>query len=91
MAGLYKKLIEDYLAIPTISGLKSDKEKFVGAKYTTCLESLMPDGKVLQMATSHHLGQNFSKPFEIKFLDKDTNEHFAWQTSQNLLKRFKKF
>jgi len=79
--GLYKILIEDYLAIPTISGLKSDKEKFVGAKYTTCLESLMADGKVLQMATSHHLGQNFSKPFEIKFLDKDTNEHFAWQTS----------
>ncbi|TLX88229.1 MAG: proline--tRNA ligase [Thaumarchaeota archaeon] len=78
---VYKYLIEEYLAIPTISGLKSDKEKFVGAKYTTCLESLMADGKVLQMATSHNLGQNFSKPFEIKFLDKDTNEQFVWQTS----------
>ena len=78
---VYKYLIEEYLAIPTISGLKSDKEKFVGAKYTTCLESLMSDGKVLQMATSHNLGQNFSKPFEIKFLDKDTNEQFVWQTS----------
>lgn len=78
---LYKMLIEQYLAIPTVSGLKTDKEKFVGAKYTTCLESLMPDGKALQMATSHNLDQNFSKPFEIKFLDKDTAEHFVWQTS----------
>jgi prolyl-tRNA synthetase len=78
---VYKYLIEEYLAIPTLSGLKTDKEKFVGAKYTTCIESLMGDGKVLQMATSHNLGQNFSKPFEIKFLDKDTNEQFVWQTS----------
>lgn len=78
---LYKMLIEDYLAIPTLSGLKTDKEKFVGANYTTCLESLMPDGKALQMATSHNLAQNFSKPFEIKFLDKDTAEHLVWQTS----------
>jgi prolyl-tRNA synthetase len=78
---VYKYLIEEYLAIPTLSGFKTDKEKFVGAKYTTCIESLMGDGKVLQMATSHNLGQNFSKPFEIKFLDKDTNEQFVWQTS----------
>ena len=78
---LYKTLIEEFLAIPTVSGLKSDKEKFVGANYTTCLESLMPDGKALQMATSHNLAQNFSKPFDIKFLDKDTSEHFVWQTS----------
>jgi prolyl-tRNA synthetase len=78
---IYKMLIEEYLAIPTVSGFKTDKEKFVGAKYTTCLESAMADGKALQMATSHHLGQNFSKPFEIKFLDKDTAEHYVWQTS----------
>ncbi|MGV8107043.1 MAG: proline--tRNA ligase [Nitrososphaerota archaeon] len=78
---IYKILIEEYLAIPTLSGFKTDKERFVGAKYTTCLESAMPDGKALQMATSHHLGQNFSKPFEIKFLDKDTAEHYVWQTS----------
>lgn len=78
---IYKNLIEQYLAIPTISGFKTDKEKFVGAKYTTSLESLMADGKGLQMATSHHLGQNFSKPFEIKFLDRDTDEQFVWQTS----------
>ncbi|MFZ0628954.1 MAG: proline--tRNA ligase [Nitrososphaeraceae archaeon] len=78
---IYKMLIEEYLAIPTLSGFKTDKEKFVGAKYTTCLESAMADGKALQMATSHHLGQNFSKPFEIKFLDKDTTEQYVWQTS----------
>jgi prolyl-tRNA synthetase len=78
---IYKNLIEQYLALPTLSGFKTDKEKFVGAKYTTCLESVMADGKALQMATSHHLGQNFSKPFEIKFLNKDTVEQFVWQTS----------
>lgn len=78
---IYKMLIEEYLAIPTVSGFKTDKEKFVGAKYSTCVESAMADGKALQMATSHQLGQNFSKPFEIKFLDKDTAEQYVWQTS----------
>lgn len=78
---IYKNLIKQYLALPTLSGFKTDKEKFVGAKYTTCLESVMADGKALQMATSHHLGQNFSKPFEIKFLNKDTVEQYVWQTS----------
>src|SRR4029453_4632413 len=51
------------------------------AKYTTTLEGLMADGKALQMGTSHHLGQNFSKPFGIKFLGKEGTHHFAWQTS----------
>ncbi len=78
---VYKDLVENYLSIPTMSGYKSEKEKFVGAKYTTCLESLMMDGKSLQMATSHQLGQNFAKPFEIKYLGKDMMEHFVWQTS----------
>ncbi|HEX7032442.1 MAG TPA: proline--tRNA ligase [Nitrososphaera sp.] len=78
---IYKDLIENYLAVPAITGFKSDSEKFVGAKYTTTLEGLMADGKALQMGTSHHLAQNFSKPFEIKYLGKDTKEHFAWQTS----------
>jgi len=78
---IYKDLIENYLAVPAMTGYKSDKEKFVGAKYTTTIEGLMPDGKALQMGTSHHLAQNFSKPFEIKYLGKDTKEHFAWQTS----------
>lgn len=78
---VYKDFIENYLGIPTISGYKSEKEKFVGAKYTTCLESLMSDGKGLQMATSHQLGQNFASTFEIKYLGKDMGEHLVWQTS----------
>ena len=78
---IYKNTVEDKLAIPVITGKKSEKEKFVGAVYTTTMESIMPDGKALQMGTSHFLGQNFSKPFEVKFADKDNVEHFAWQTS----------
>lgn len=78
---IYRQMIEDYIAVPTITGLKTDREKFVGAEYTTTIEGMMADGKALQMGTSHHLGQNFSKPFEIKYLGKDTLEHFAWQTS----------
>jgi prolyl-tRNA synthetase len=78
---IYKKTIEEELAIPVITGKKSEKEKFVGAVYTTTMESLMPDGKALQMGTSHFLGQNFAKPFDVKFSDKDNVENYAWQTS----------
>jgi len=78
---MYKKTVEEELAIPVITGRKSEKEKFVGAVYTTTMESIMPDGKALQMGTSHFLGQNFSKPFDVKFLDKQNVETFAWQTS----------
>ena len=78
---LYKKTVEEELAIPVITGKKSEKEKFVGAVYTFTMESLMPDGKALQMGTSHFLGQNFSKPFEVKFADKENVESYAWQTS----------
>ena len=78
---IYKNTVEEELAIPVTTGKKSEKEKFVGAEYTTTMESIMPDGKALQMGTSHFLGQNFSKPFEVKFADKDNVEHFAWQTS----------
>jgi prolyl-tRNA synthetase len=78
---IYKNTVEEELAIPVTTGKKSEKEKFVGAVYTTTMESIMPDGKALQMGTSHFLGQNFSKPFEVKFADKDNVEHFAWQTS----------
>ena len=80
----YKCIIENFLAIPTIKGIKTEKEKFVGALYTTTLESMMPDGKALQMATSHNLGQNFSKPFEIRFLGRDSKQYFGWQTSWGL-------
>ena len=78
---IYKSIIEEELAIPVILGKKSEREKFVGAVYTTTMESVMPDGKALQMGTSHFLGQNFSKPFEVKFADKDNVENFVWQTS----------
>ena len=78
---IYKKTVEEELAIPVITGKKTDKEKFVGAVYTTTMEAIMPDGKALQMGTSHFLGQNFSKPFDVKFLDKENIENFAWQTS----------
>jgi prolyl-tRNA synthetase len=78
---LYKKTIEEELAVPVITGKKSENDKFVGAVYTNTLESLMPDGKALQMGTSHFLGQNFSKPFDVKYLDETNTETFAWQTS----------
>lgn len=81
IAELYRKLMEEVLAIPVYVGYKSDREKFVGALYTITLEAIMPDGKALQMGTSHNLGQNFSKPFEIRFLGQDGKEHFAWQSS----------
>lgn len=78
---IYKEIIENYLAIPVLTGRKTENEKFKGALYTTTLEALMPDGKALQMGTSHQLGQNFSKAFNIKFLDKDEQEKYVWQTS----------
>jgi prolyl-tRNA synthetase len=77
----YKDVIESYLAVPVLTGMKTENEKFAGALYTTTLEALMPDGKVLQMGTSHQLGQNFSKVFGIKFLDQNEKEQFVWQTS----------
>jgi prolyl-tRNA synthetase len=77
----YKDVIESYLAIPVLAGVKTESEKFAGALYTTTLEALMPDGKALQMGTSHQLGQNFSKVFDIKFLDQNEKEQFVWQTS----------
>jgi len=78
---VYKDLVENYLAIPVIVGKKSEGEKFAGALYTTTLEAIMPDGRAVQMGTSHHLGQNFAKAFEIKFTGRDGKMHYAWQTS----------
>jgi prolyl-tRNA synthetase len=77
----YRQVIEDEMAIPVLLGYKSEKEKFRGALYTTTLEAMMPDGKAIQMGTSHNLGQNFSKPFEIKYLGKDEAMHYAWTAS----------
>jgi len=79
--GLYTKLVEDYLAIPVLTGKKSEAEKFPGAQYTAAMEAMMPDGKALQMGTSHHLGQHFAKVFDIKYLDRDGREKMVWQTS----------
>jgi prolyl-tRNA synthetase len=77
----YKDVIESYLAVPVLVGKKTDMEKFAGALYTLALEAMMPDGKALQMGTSHQLGQNFSKVFNIKFLDQNEKEQNVWQTS----------
>jgi prolyl-tRNA synthetase len=85
--GFYKKIMEEYLAVPVLLGRKSDGEKFAGALYTTTCEALMPDGKALQCATSHNLGQNFSKPFGIRFKDRDETEQYAWQASWGMSTR----
>src|SRR3989338_1002032 len=79
--GEYKKLCQDLLAIPVLMGKKTDKEKFAGAKYTTTIESFMPDGKALQMGTSHNLGQGFAKVFGISYLGEDEKKHIPWQSS----------
>ena len=85
--GEYKDVMENYLAIPVIVGVKSDSEKFAGALYTTALEAMMPDGKALQMGTSHNLGQNFAKVFDIKFIGVDEKDHEVWQTSWGITTR----
>src|SRR5881409_390380 len=81
---IYRRLVEDQVAIPVLVGKKTEREKFKGAVYTTTVEAMMPDGKALQMGTSHHLGQKFSIPFEIKYLGKDEKEHYGWTTSWGL-------
>jgi prolyl-tRNA synthetase len=77
----YEDVMETYLAVPVLAGKKTEMEKFAGALYTFALEAMMPDGKALQMGTSHQLGQNFSKVFSIKFLDQNEEEQNVWQTS----------
>lgn len=85
----YRRLVEEYLAIPVIKGKKSQSERFAGADVTTCIEALMPDGKALQAGTSHDLGQNFSKTdaFNIAFQDKEGKTDYAWQVSFGLSTR----
>lgn len=77
----YEQTYVEVLAIPGIKGVKSQSEKFAGADNTTTFESIMPDGKALQGCTSHDLGQNFSKAFDIKFQNKAGQNDYAWQTS----------
>ncbi len=77
----YEKMMIELLAIPVITGKKSDMERFPGAKTTMTIEALMPDGKALQCGTSHNLGNNFAKAFNVKFRGKDEKEYYAYQTS----------
>ncbi|MDD5091896.1 MAG: proline--tRNA ligase [Candidatus Wallbacteria bacterium] len=77
----YASFAENFLAIPVIKGVKSDHERFAGAHRTYTIEALMRDKKCLQAGTSHNLGQNFSRPFEITFLDNEGKTQYAWQTS----------
>ncbi len=81
MLDVYADTIENLLAIPVLKGRKTEKEQFAGAQATYTVETLMHDGRALQAATSHYFGQNFSKPFNIKFQNKDGNDEFAYQTS----------
>lgn len=77
----YANFMENYLAMPVIKGVKTANERFAGAVDTYCVEALMQDGKALQMGTSHFLGQNFAKAFDVKFASKEGTEEYAWATS----------
>ena len=81
MLGVYKEFAENCLAIPVLTGKKTEKEKFAGAVATYGMEAMMKDGKSFQAGTSHYLGQNFSKAFDIKYLDKDGVQKLAYTTS----------
>ena len=84
---LYRELAEDYLAIPVFTGLKTDSEKFAGAERTYCIEAMMGDKRALQAGTSHNLGQNFAKAFDVTFQTKDNKEEFVWATSWGISTR----
>jgi prolyl-tRNA synthetase len=79
--GIYKELSESDLAMPVLDGLKSESEKFAGADRTYSIEALMGDGRALQAGTSHHLGQNFARAFDINFQGRDKTLQYAWTTS----------
>jgi|TARA_B110000914_G_scaffold39549_1_gene32998 prolyl-tRNA synthetase len=84
---LYKKLLEEYLAIPVFTGLKTEAEKFAGADKTYCIEAMMLDKRALQAGTSHNLGQNFAKAFDVKFQTENNSEEFVWATSWGISTR----
>jgi len=87
MLEVYRKFVEEYLSISIVKGKKTEIEKFPGADYTSTIEAMMQDGKALQSGTSHMLGQNFSKSFEISFLDENQKNQYVWQTSWGLSTR----
>ena len=88
MLSIYARLAREYAAIPVIEGLKTEKEKFAGAVYTTTIEALMKDGKAIQAGTSHYLGENFARAFDIKFQDRDLQVKYVHTTSWGLSWRF---
>ena len=81
MLEVYADFAENYMAMPVIKGRKSESERFAGAEDTLCIEAMMQDGKALQAGTSHFLGQNFAKAFEVKFADKEGKLDYVWATS----------
>ena len=81
MLEVYTKFVEEFMAFPVIKGVKSENERFAGAEETYCIEALMQDGKALQAGTSHFLGQNFAKAFDVTFADKEGNKNHVWATS----------
>src|SRR5690349_15680338 len=81
MLGVYATFAEEYMALPVIQGVKSPAERFAGAEDTYCIEALMQDGKALQAGTSHFLGQNFAKAFDVKFLSRENKLEYVWATS----------
>jgi prolyl-tRNA synthetase len=81
MLNVYAEFAENYMALPVIKGVKTANERFAGALDTYCIEALMQDGKALQSGTSHFLGQNFAKAFDVKFSDKDNKLDYVWATS----------
>ncbi|MBI2662432.1 proline--tRNA ligase [Candidatus Woesearchaeota archaeon] len=83
----YEKVFREMYAVPVLKGRKSEQEKFAGADFTLSVEALLPNGKAIQGATSHHLGQNFSKVFGISFLDEEQRKRFAWQNSWGISTR----
>ena len=87
MLEIYVSVCEDFLAIPVLQGLKTETEKFAGADETYTMEAMTYDGKALQSGTSHYFGQNFTKPFEVKFQNREGKEEYAYQTSWGISTR----
>ena len=81
MLNVYADFAEQYMAVPVLKGVKTPSERFAGALDTYCIEALMQDGKALQAGTSHFLGQNFAKAFDVQFLDKEGKREYVWSTS----------
>src|SRR5688500_9488312 len=81
MLNVYAEFAENHMAMPVVKGIKSENERFAGADETYCIEAMMQDGKALQAGTSHFLGQNFAKAFDVKFADKAGKQDYVWATS----------